>query len=60
MSEKALSLENLLEAISLNNAKLIEYFNAELESLRKENATLRKEIQTLSETLNSITNTNAE
>jgi hypothetical protein len=60
MNEKALSLENLLEAISLNNTKLIEYFNTELESLRKENATLRKEVQTLSETLNSIINTNAE
>ena len=58
MSEKTLSLENLLEAISLNNAKLLEYFNTELESLREENTVLKKEVQALSEALNNITGTN--
>lgn len=55
MNEKTLSLDNLLEAISANNNKLLEYFNKELKLLREENNTLKKEIQTLSETLNNIT-----
>lgn len=55
MNEKTLSLDNLLEAISANNNKLLEYFNKELKLLQEENNTLKKEIQTLSETLNNIT-----
>lgn len=55
MNEKTLSLDNLLEAISANNNKLLEYFNKELKLLQEENNTLKKEVQMLSETLSNIT-----